>query len=68
MYVHAHVDILHNVNTLICHVIITKHHYIYLHTIVIDQVTGVMLMCSPVDLINRCNVTWNVSSFLVYYH
>ena len=34
----------------------------YVHTIAIDQVTGVMLICEPVDLINQCNLTWNVSS------
>ena len=29
--------------------------------IVIDQVTGVILTCEPVDLINQCNATWLVS-------
>ena len=27
----------------------------------------VSLMCAPVDLINRCTVTWNVSIWLLYY-
>ena len=45
----------------------TKHYILlYLHTIAIDQVTGVNLMCEPVELINQCTVMWNVSSFLVY--
>ena len=29
--------------------------------IVIDQVTGIMLICSPVDLIVQCTVTWKMS-------
>ena len=29
--------------------------------VAIEQVNGVMLMCKLVDMINRCNVTWNVS-------
>ena len=37
--------------------------------IAIDQVTGVILMCEPVGLINQCTVMWNVSasSFVYFY-
>ena len=30
----------------------------------IDQVIGVTLTCEPVGLINQCNVTWLVSSYV----
>ena len=30
-------------------------------TSVIGQVSGVMLMCGPVGVINQCNASWNVS-------
>ena len=68
-----YVRILYNVSSLICHIIMAKHYvsfivFTYLHTIGIDQVTGVNLTCEPMDLINQCTVMWNVSSFLVHYH
>ena len=36
--------------------------------IAIDQVTGVVLMCESVDLINQCTVMWNVSVHEVISH
>jgi len=40
--------------------------HVYHHNVVIGQVTGVILMCKPVGLINQCTVMWNVS-VLQYY-
>ena len=31
-------------------------------SIVIEQVTGVIMTCQPDDLINKCTVMWNVSN------
>ena len=44
----------------------TYLYYFTLCTIAIGQVTGVELECEPVDLINLCSVTWNVSNCLEY--
>ena len=44
------------------------NNYISVHVlliIAIDQVTGVMLMCESVGLINQCTVMWNVSVYEV---
>ena len=39
--------------------------FVLFQSIAIDQVTGVILTCVPVNLINQCNVTWNVSNCYV---
>ena len=44
------------------------NNYISVHVlliIAIDQVTGVVLMCESVDMINQCTVMWNVSVYKV---
>ena len=35
--------------------------------VVIEQVTGVMLMCGPVDLINQCTVSWNMTRIVSHF-
>ena len=47
-----------------CCIIIQKFSFVVFQSIVIDQVTGVSMLCEAVDLINRCNVTWDVSNCL----
>ena len=39
----------------------------YVTTLAIGQVTGVVLTCEPVGLINQCTVMWQVSSLGLAY-
>ena len=38
-------------------------YYCTLCTIAINKVSGVKLECEPMDMINQCDVMWNVSNF-----
>ena len=44
-------------NTLMC----TCVNLLYFYIVVPDGVDMVNIKCGPVDVINQCNVTWNVS-------
>jgi len=50
-----------HIHTICMYVRMYMYICVYYHNVVISQVTGVMLLCKPVGLINQCTVMWNVS-------